>query len=176
MNIEIKAQIEDVALLRRRIDAISDMPCTELQQEDLFFTVPNCRLQLRTLSSEYRELFYCECDDKSDPKPSYYLITKTTDPAALKAVLTIALGFRGSVCKCRSLYRAGQAVAPPSSPCRTEAFTVSGGVVNELGLTPPSKTAEHAESGMRTLMLDLSALCAPGGCSKPLFGYYTPRC
>ncbi len=39
-----------------------------------------------------------------------------------------------------------QAVAKTSSPCETEAFT--------------AENAEHAESGMGTLMLHLSDLCA----------------
>jgi len=55
-----------------------------------------------------------------------------------------------------------QAVTQTASPCRTEAFT--------------TKNAEYSESGTRSLMLHLSDLCAPGGCSKPLFDYYTPRC
>ncbi len=106
-NVEIKARVKNTDRLRCRIEAISDAPCVELWQEDVFFTVPNGRLKLRSGSSEYGELIYYEREDAIDPKPSRYLLAKTTDPAALQAVLTTALGFRGSVRKRRSLYRVG---------------------------------------------------------------------
>jgi predicted adenylyl cyclase CyaB len=107
-NVEIKARVKDVDLLRDRIEAISDAPCQEICQEDTFFPVPKGRLKLRILAPERGELIYYDRKDARDPKPSRYLTAETTDPAALGAVLTNALGFKGIVRKRRLLYRVGK--------------------------------------------------------------------
>jgi predicted adenylyl cyclase CyaB len=104
MNVEIKARIKDIDALRGRIEAISGAPCEEIHQEDTFFPVPKGRLKLRTLSPERGELIYYDREDTCEPKPSHYLIAKTTNPATLHAVLANALGVRGIVRKQRLLY------------------------------------------------------------------------
>lgn len=108
MNVEIKARIKDIDALRGRIEAISGAPCEEIHQEDTFFPVPKGRLKLRILSPERGELIYYDREDTYEPKPSHYLIAKTTNPAALHAVLANALGLRGIVRKSRLLYRVGK--------------------------------------------------------------------
>ena len=107
-NVEVKARVRDVACLRARAEALSGGPGQEVQQEDTFFRVPHGRLKLREQSPGQAELIYYERDDAQDPKPSRYLIAGTSEPAALRAVLTAALGPRGVVRKRRTLYRIGQ--------------------------------------------------------------------
>ena len=107
-NVEIKAVVPDVAHLRARAELLSGTPGQEIPQEDAFFRVPQGRLKLRELSPEQGELIYYEREDARDPKPSRYLIARTREPAALRAVLAAALGLRGVVRKRRVLYRIGQ--------------------------------------------------------------------
>jgi predicted adenylyl cyclase CyaB len=107
-NVEVKARVRDVACLRARAEALSGGPGQEVQQEDTFFRVPHGRLKLRQQSPGKGELIYYERDDAPNPKPSHYLIAGTSEPAALRVVLTAALGLRGVVRKRRTLYRIGQ--------------------------------------------------------------------
>jgi adenylate cyclase class IV len=87
---------------------LSGSPGQEIPQEDTFFRVPHGRLKLRELSPEQGELIYYEREDARSPKPSRYLVAGTREPAALRAVLAVALGLRGVVRKRRLLYQVGQ--------------------------------------------------------------------
>jgi len=107
-NIEIKARVPDFARLRQRAEVLSDTPVQVIPQEDTFFNVPRGRLKLRQLGPQHGQLVYYERDDAAGPKRSNYLIAETSDPAALKAALTAALGVRGVVRKTRYLYLVGQ--------------------------------------------------------------------
>ena len=107
-NIEIKARVHDFQALQARAEALSDKPLQVIPQEDTFFNVPKGRLKLRQLAPDFGQLVYYERADASGPKRSDYLLAGTSDPAALKAALTAALGVRGVVRKTRSLYMAGQ--------------------------------------------------------------------
>ena len=107
-NIEIKARARNFADLRRRAEAISDTPIQVIPQEDTFFLVPKGRLKLRQLAPDHGQLVYYERTDASGPKRSDYILTGTSDPSALKAALTAALGVRGVVRKRRYLYMVGQ--------------------------------------------------------------------
>jgi predicted adenylyl cyclase CyaB len=107
-NIEIKARVQDFPALRRRAEALSDVPVEVIPQEDTFFNAPHGRLKLRQLAPERGQLVYYQRSDASGPKRSDYLIAETADPAALKAALTAALGVRGVVRKTRFLYLVGQ--------------------------------------------------------------------
>ena len=107
-NIEIKARVHDFQALQARAKALSDTPLQVIPQEDTFFNVPRGRLKLRQLAPDFGQLVYYERTDASGPKRSDYLLAGTSDPSALKAALTAALGVRGVVRKTRSLYMAGQ--------------------------------------------------------------------
>ena len=107
-NIEIKARVRDLGALQRLAEEISDTPCEVLPQEDIFFTVPQGRLKLRVLAPDRGELIYYTRENTSGPKRSDYSIFRTSDPDALKAVLSAAWGIRGVVKKVRLLYHAGQ--------------------------------------------------------------------
>ena len=107
-NIEIKARVRDLADLRKRAEALSDTPVQVIPQEDTFFNSPRGRLKLRQLGPQRGQLVYYERNDAAGPKRSDYLIAETSDPSALKAALTAALGVRGVVRKTRYLYMVGQ--------------------------------------------------------------------
>ncbi len=107
-NIEIKARVRDFAAFEARATALSGGSPQVIPQEDTFFYVRRGRLKLRQLSLEEAQLVYYERPNQQGPKRSHYLIFPTTEPAALKATLSAALGVRGVVRKTRLLYLVGQ--------------------------------------------------------------------
>jgi predicted adenylyl cyclase CyaB len=106
-NIEIKARVRDRDRLRQLAETLSDTPCVTLLQEDTFFNTPGGRLKLRSLAPDQGQLIYYVRDDAAGPKRSNYVISTTTEPDTLKAVLAASLGIRGVVRKQRLLYMAG---------------------------------------------------------------------
>ena len=107
-NVEIKARVRNFADLSMRAESLSDTPLQVIPQEDTFFNTPRGRLKLRHLAPERGQLVYYERGDTAGPKRSDYLIAETSDPSALKAALSAALGVRGVIRKKRSLYLIGQ--------------------------------------------------------------------
>jgi len=107
-NIEIKARARNFAEIRRRAEALSDVPLEVITQEDTFFHVDRGRLKLRDLGSGPAQLIYYQRPNQGGPKRSDYRIFETDDPAGLKAVLESAYGARGCVRKTRFLYLVGQ--------------------------------------------------------------------
>ena len=107
-NIEIKARVTDLAPIRAGIEPLADGPAETLDQEDIFFASPGGRLKLRILGSGHGELIHYHRDDIAGPKTSQYTIAPTTDPGALRAILSSVLGVLGVVRKRRWLYRLGQ--------------------------------------------------------------------
>ncbi len=106
-NIEIKAKVDDLAALHDRVAAISDAPGELIVQEDTFFHAPRGRLKLRVFNPHLGRLIYYERADSAAPKRSDYLLSTTTEPRTLKAVLSAALEVRGIVKKRRMLYHVG---------------------------------------------------------------------
>ena len=107
-NIEIKARVRDFPELKRRAEAISDLPLEVIPQEDTFFVTSKGRLKLRVLAPDRAQLVYYERPDQDGPKRSDYFIFNTNDPENLKTALSLALGIRGVVRKTRYLYMVGQ--------------------------------------------------------------------
>ena len=68
VNIEIKARVRDMDALRARAEALSDTPCRELAQEDIFFQSPQGRLKLRILAEDEGQLIYYERSDVAGPR------------------------------------------------------------------------------------------------------------
>lgn len=79
-----------------------------MQQEDIFFLVPEGRLKLRIFSKDSGELIFYRRDNLSGPKASNYFISRTNDPHSLREVLSMALQVRGTVKKIRKLFLIGQ--------------------------------------------------------------------
>ena len=107
-NIEIKARVRDFPELKRRAEAISDLPLEVIPQEDTFFVTSKGRLKLRVLAPDRAQLVYYERPDQDGPKRSDYFIFNASDPENLKTALKLALGIRGVVRKTRYLYMVGQ--------------------------------------------------------------------
>ncbi len=107
-NVEIKASVPDLDALHRAAEAISDSAVEVLDQEDLFLAAPEGRLKLRILGERQGELISYHRADTAGPKTSHYLIATTTEPAALREILTRVMPTAGQVRKRRWLYRVGR--------------------------------------------------------------------
>jgi predicted adenylyl cyclase CyaB len=106
-NVEIKARVRDLPALRRAVEAITDGPPALLIQSDTFFEVPRGRLKLRAFADGTAELISYLRSDVGGPRESRFAKAPVSDPAALAAVLSAALGTAGVVRKRRFLYRRG---------------------------------------------------------------------
>lgn len=107
-NVELKARVHDMARLRNLVATFSDTPGVLIEQEDTFFPSPHGRFKLRLTSPQHGELIVYERPDIPGPKLSSYATMALTEPQALRALLTRALGIQGVVRKQRWLYRVGQ--------------------------------------------------------------------
>ena len=103
-NVEIKARITNLVLLRQQVERISDSAAELIMQEDVFFLGSRGRLKLRIFSDDRGELIYYERSDQTGPKRSQYFISRTGEPRQLLIVLESAFGIRGVVRKKRWLY------------------------------------------------------------------------
>ena len=83
-NIEIKARISDIEVVRRKVEKLDIKESEEIFQEDTFFKTDIGRLKLRIFSQEKGELIYYLRIDSAGPKRSDYKIYKTNDPISLK--------------------------------------------------------------------------------------------
>jgi predicted adenylyl cyclase CyaB len=107
-NVEIKAQIDSVNALLPRARAIAAGGPTEILQDDTFFACPNGRLKLRAFSESSGELIFYRRTDQAGPKESFYVISPTASPNALREALTLAYGQTGRVRKHRTLFMVGR--------------------------------------------------------------------
>ena len=144
-------------LQRALAAALSDTPARELKQTDTYFNVPRGRLKLRE-SDGAAELIYYQRSNRAGPKRSDYIPIAAADPAAMKTLLTEALGIRGVVRKTRFLFLVGNT--------RIHFDLVSGlGWFIELEVVlSPGQTDEEgravATEVMRRLEIDEQALIA----------------
>ena len=106
-NIEIKAKVPDLEILRRKVEKLDVKETNEIFQEDTFFKIEKGRLKLRVFSNNQGELIYYLRDDVDGPKKSIYYIYNTNEPKILKNLLEFAIGIRGVVKKRRLLYLVG---------------------------------------------------------------------
>jgi predicted adenylyl cyclase CyaB len=107
LNVEIKARVRDLGEMRRRAAAVSDRPEEQIDQEDVFFSVPSGRLKLRLLRPDRGELIFYQRPNDPEPRKSEYFVAETSQPDGLRDVLARAYGMRGVVRKRRLLYRVG---------------------------------------------------------------------
>lgn len=107
-NVEIKARIDSLDAVAARARGIADSGPTAIAQDDTFFPCANGRLKLRQFADGTGELIFYQRPDQLGPKTSFYLIARTDDGDALRAVLTHAHGQAGRVVKQRTLYLVGR--------------------------------------------------------------------
>ena len=107
-NIEIKARIDSIAAVLPRAALFASAPPEVIEQDDTFFHCSTGRLKLRKFGPEHGELIFYQRADLAGPKESFYLITPTSAPDELRAVLAAAHGIVGQVVKHRTLLLAGR--------------------------------------------------------------------
>lgn len=100
-NVEIKARLTQPSQVAERASALATRAAEHLQQRDVFFHANRGRLKLRHLAPDHAELIYYERPDAELPTESRYIIASTSQPTALEAALSNALGVRGEVRKSR---------------------------------------------------------------------------
>jgi predicted adenylyl cyclase CyaB len=107
-NIEIKARIENVALLTPQVAALASEGPLEIAQDDTFFACDTGRLKLRAFSNDSGELIFYQRANQSGPKESFYLRSPTTSPENLRESLSLAYGQIGRIRKYRTLFLVGR--------------------------------------------------------------------
>jgi predicted adenylyl cyclase CyaB len=107
-NIEIKARIASVEALAEKVAVFAVQGPIEIIQDDTFFECAAGRLKLRAFSQEEGELIFYRRANQQGPKESFYLRSRTSSPAALREVLTLAYGQAGRVQKQRTLFLSGR--------------------------------------------------------------------
>jgi predicted adenylyl cyclase CyaB len=107
-NIEIKARIASIDRFGETVESLSDAEVEVLNQEDHFFSSPNGRLKLRIFNERCGELIHYHRPDTVEPKASRYRIAPTSDPGAMRSILSQVMPSVGIVKKQRWLYRVGQ--------------------------------------------------------------------
>jgi predicted adenylyl cyclase CyaB len=107
-NIEIKARIENVALLTPKVAALASEGPLEIAQDDTFFKCASGRLKLRAFSNDGGELIFYRRGTQAGPKESFYLRSPTSSPETLRESLSLAYGQIGRIRKYRTLFLVGR--------------------------------------------------------------------
>ncbi|KAK4306440.1 hypothetical protein Pmani_021736 [Petrolisthes manimaculis] len=106
-NVEIKALVKNLSVLKAKAVELSGTEGELLHQEDVFFNSPQGRLKLRVIKGEKEELIYYERPDQEGPKFSDYIKVSGSPgelTGDLKTLLSRCLGVKGSVTKTRTLH------------------------------------------------------------------------
>jgi len=107
-NVEIKARIENVALLKPRVAELASEGPLEIAQDDTFFNCVTGRLKLRAFSNDAGELIFYRRVNQLGPKESFYLRSPTSTPEILRESLSLAYGQIGRIRKYRTLFLVGR--------------------------------------------------------------------
>ena len=107
-NIEIKARVENVALLTPRVAELASEGPLEIAQDDTFFACDTGRLKLRAFSNDSGELIFYQRVNQTGPRESFYLRSPTTSPETLRESLSLAYGQIGRIRKYRTLFLVGR--------------------------------------------------------------------
>lgn len=107
-NIEVKAVLADPAQAEMVALQLSGGAPQILAQTDVFFACDSARLKLRILAPDHGELIRYQRTDIAAARPSHYSIARTSDPTALRDILSRTLGETGTVSKTRRLFLIGQ--------------------------------------------------------------------
>lgn len=107
-NIEIKAKVDSLVDLEKKVASLATEGPIEIAQDDTFFRCDTGRLKLRAFSATAGELIFYQRSNQQGPKESFYVTTPSADPASLRQVLSLAYGEVGRVIKARTLYLVGR--------------------------------------------------------------------
>lgn len=107
-NIEIKARTSSIASLAMQVGLLSQAEPVLIAQDDTFFECQSGRLKLRAFEDGTGQLIFYRRSDQAGPKESFYLMSETDNPDALRDVLATAYGEIGRVKKTRKLFILGR--------------------------------------------------------------------
>jgi predicted adenylyl cyclase CyaB len=106
-NVEIKARVDDLDAMEKKVAPLADSGPTVILQDDTFFHCPRGRLKLRAFADGQGELIAYERPDSAGIKTSTYSITPVADSGEMITTLAESLGVVGRVRKERRLYLIG---------------------------------------------------------------------
>lgn len=107
-NIEIKARVSLLPALRTAVEKLADKGPVEINQDDTFFHCTTGRLKVRAFPDGTGQLIFYQRANQPGPKESFYELSHTDMPDALRATLTLAYGQTGRVRKHRTLFEIGR--------------------------------------------------------------------
>nr|CAH0102191.1 unnamed protein product [Daphnia galeata] len=160
-NVEIKARVNDVKDIIKKVAGLCNTKAEVIEQTDTFYKTENGRLKLREFKDGTGELIYYERPDVEGPKLSNYSKSMVIDPTSLKTVLQMALGAIGTVKKTRMLSHFNQT--------RIHVDEVVG-LGNFLELEVVLSDNQKPEDGIQTAQMILEMLGVPA--SDLLSGSY----
>ena len=102
--VELKAKVDSLEHIRRKLEALKAKHVGAFQQTDIYFDVPKGRLKLRQTDSEKAQLIYYERDNVSKPKRSDIFIMEIPESKAFTALLKKILKVKVTVEKTREIY------------------------------------------------------------------------
>jgi len=103
--VELKAKVNDLEPIRRKLRVLKAKPIGTFQQIDIYFDVPKGRLKLRQSNSEKTQLIYYERENISKPKRSNVFIVEIPEGKTFTALLRRILKVKATVKKTREIYR-----------------------------------------------------------------------
>ena len=155
-NIEIKARVPDLAVVRSVVVRLAAAPGAVVQQMDTFFVVPRGRLKVREFADGSGELIAYERPDASGPQQSIYSLVRCPDARALVRTLAAVLTVRGQVRKRREVFIVGRTRVHLDEVDRLGSFVELEVVLRD---DDRAETGEReARELMETLSLSPSAL------------------
>ena len=108
-NVEIKARIENVALLRPDSCGAGHRAGRWKWPRTTPFSIASTgRLKLRAFSNDAGELIFYRRVNQAGPKESFYIRSPTSSPETLRESLSLAYGQIGRIRKYRTLFLVGR--------------------------------------------------------------------
>jgi len=105
LNLEIKAKVDSLDEVRKKVKGLKAKKVGVFWQKDIYFRVRNGRLKLREIKGlKTAQLVYYERENLPKPKKSYLLIAEVRKPKILKKILEKVLGVLVVVEKRREIY------------------------------------------------------------------------
>lgn len=103
-NLELKARIARIEEAEERARRLGATEGGLLRQVDTYFDAPSGRLKLREINGNEAQLIGYDRPEQDAQRYSQFRVVAVTDAAGMKALLTEAMGLRGTVSKHRRLY------------------------------------------------------------------------
>jgi len=116
--VELKAKVDDLDVVRRKLTSLGAHCKGTFPQIDFYFNVPEGRLKLRQVEGiDEAELVYYERENIAGPKRSDVFILEIRKPAVFKILLEKLLKTRAIVEKVREIYRYQGALLASKRQC-----------------------------------------------------------